>query len=463
MNRFTEFSEKTALSAESVDDMKHEIDKRTKQLNPFPLHVFHPNIRPLLSAMHQHFDLPKSFIGLTLLSAYSSAVGTSYAIKQGDKRKYFCIWGCLEGMTSSGKSLVLDMLYAPLFKLQDQYDKEWAEKTEGMSAEKRLKEEMPTITFRDVHVPTLVRSVLPSNPKGVVKISDEILEWVNGMNQLSKKEGTDEQFWLSGWNGSNYSGIRSGKDKFVVPRVFVNVIGGVQDQITYKLFGKDKERAVTGFIYRLLFATPTENRIADPDPNYTFPKELIDLHHNTLTRIHQELTVEDGYEEPYSLIINREASQIHQQWKQKQIRIINRMSSDHEKNIHAGILGKMSEYAMRFAGLLNVSDQAYDSPHLRFKPTSFITENEMNRAIELAEYFYNSALEVSERVDNTVAAPMEVARMASLWLSGKSMRQIGNLVYPNLSTEESRRKKAARTIKSMMQKYPRIFKILEKQ
>src|SRR5690606_25830975 len=126
--------------------------------------------------------------------------------------------------------------------------------------------------YRDAHIPTLVRYVLPDNPKGVSKHSDEIMEWLNGMNQLSKKEGTDEQIWLSTWNGRSYSGIRSGVDTSVLHRPCVNVVRGIQPTVTCRLYAED--RGSSGFIFRLLFAVPEKVKCATPSQLSHMPDSI---------------------------------------------------------------------------------------------------------------------------------------------------------------------------------------------
>jgi hypothetical protein len=457
MNEFLEFIENSHLSVESTQEMTEELEKRKKQSNPFPLHVFHPAIKPYLSYLHQKLDLPKSFVGLALLSAYSSAVGTAVAVEMGSKLSFFPVWGCLEGIASSGKSLVIKNILSPLQQIQDDYDSKWLELQERLSKEDRMKEKMHTVMFRDVHIPTLVRSVMPDNPKGVTKLSDEILEFINGMNALSNKEGTDEQFWLSAWNCQNFSGIRSGKDKFVVPRVFANVIGGIQPTLTYKLFAKDRD--TSGFIFRFLFAVPEEHKISLPDMSFTMPEQVEKIHTDALTKLYTELIVENSYDRPNTISLNREALQMYSDWKVAKTRKINRMEGIHTKEIHSGVLGKISDYAIRFAGLLNVSDQAYDQPNWRFIPHSIITTNEMSRALELADYFYNSAVEVYERVNESIIAPPDVLRFAAMIHARMSYQKIGDAEYSReIKSAEARKKKAERTLRAMIQKYPKVFR-----
>lgn len=435
----------------STEALERELDKR-QRTNVFPLDVFHPSIKPYLNALESHMNLPRPYIGLSMLVAYSTAIGTAYAVESASGGLiYMPIWACLEGISSSGKSLTADVILNPIYALQREYDQEWNELSEKTDFNPNY-ETLRQITFRDVHMQTLVRYVMPDNPKGMLKLADEIMEFINGMNMLGNKTGVDEQFWLSAWNCRAYTGIRSGKDKFVVERPFANVIGGIQPTITWKLFAKDRD--TTGFIFRFLFAVPEEVRIATPDSTFVMPKQYKDLHFETIQKMARQLDVKSEYQEPKKAILTKSAAQMLEQWRSARIFKINRLETVLEKDINSGILGKMSEYAKRFAGLLCVADLAYDD---NFFTDAHITDNHMERALRLADYFYDSALLVYERVNDSIVAPADVIRWAGYVRAGWSQQRIGDVEFPNLKTDGARQKKASRQLKQYIQKYPKVF------
>jgi len=437
----------------STEELQSELEKR-QLANVFPFEVFHESARDYMKLLHEHMNIPRAFIGLSMLTAYSSAIGTRYAVKRGRRNTYMSMWSCMEGMTSSGKTLPYEIIFEPLKELQTELDKENKQEKEftDPDAYDPYADRMREVIIRDVQVPTLVRTVLPDNPKGVTKTVDEILEWINGMNPNSRSEGTDEQFWLSGWNGTEYRLIRANRFKAVVPRVFVNVIGGIQPTITWKLFLKDRD--TTGFIFRILFATAEEHRIALPDDEWHMPEHHNDMHKRVLQTLFNELPVDDEYEEPWEVQPELEAIRLHKKWRYDKATTINAMDELNKKEIHAGILGKISEYAYRFAGLLAVTDMVYDEkkPHYQV----YLTKDHMSRAIQLAEYFYESAWQVYGRVKQDIVVPMEVLRWAGYMRGNWSMEKIGVMEYPNLKPD-SARKKAGRQMRKYIEKYPRAF------
>lgn len=457
----TEFTRNgSEVATIATELLKEEIKTREKQNNIFPLDVFHPSIKPFITALNHNFDIPRSYVGLGLLACYSTAIGSAYAVSpNGVQKIYLPLWGCLCGISSSGKSLAIDITHDPLFKIQDDFDRKYEEEIKPMPRDARERASIKTLIYRDAHIPTLVRCYLPANPKGVLKHSDELIEWINGLNGLGKgKESTDEQFWLSAWNCKKYSGLRAGNDKFVVPRPFVNIIGGIQPTIMYKLFAKDRD--TTGFIFRMLFALPDEIKVAEPDSNYYIPNEIVEIHSNSIKKLYfdLEVLVEDAYNEPKKCILSRDAVKLHEDWVKKKVRKINQLEEIVEKEIHSGILGKIKEYAYRFAGILHLADRSFDIDATNgfdgFKNDEYITSNVMERSLKLADYFYQSALDAYETVQIKITAPADVLLAATLFRQGASMEKISNALYGD---GKKFRQKAWRQVKMWIKEYPKIF------
>src|SRR5690606_1287492 len=238
----SDFINNSSLAAASDEELHKEVEQR-KIKKVFPLDVFHRDIKPYVNALHEKYDLPRSYVGLAMLAAYSTAIGTAYHIqlnKIGDI--YFPVWACLEGISSSGKSLIMNQVFKPHYRIQEEMEEEWFEATKDMSEDKVQRMPSKQLVYGEAHIPTLIKDVMPANPKGVLQDADEILSWINGMNQLSKggKEGTDEQFWMKSWNCKAHRKRLSGNKIFVIKRPFLNVFGGAQPSIMHKLFKNDR-------------------------------------------------------------------------------------------------------------------------------------------------------------------------------------------------------------------------------
>lgn len=441
------------LSTASDEELLNETEKR-RRTNQFPLDVFHEKTKPYINALHDEYNLPRSYIGLSMLTAYSSAIGTAYHIhlnKLGDI--YFPIWACLEGISSAGKSLVMNQVFKPHYKIQEQIEREWFADIDNKSDEMIQRMPSKQLIYGEAHIPTLIKDVMPANPKGVLQDPDEILGWINGMNQLSsgKKEGTDEQFWMKSWNCKSHRKRLSGNKIFVLKRPFLNVFGGAQPSIMWKLFKNDRD--TTGFIFRLLFAVPETHKIAEPNLLFDMPDEWENLHFKCINSLYNGLPMDDE-EESRGMTIDPRAIRIYQEWVKEKTFRVNKIEDILRKEIHSGILGKIKEYCLRFAGILHISDKAYD--HQTFLVHELIGVETMERAIKLADYFYDSASEVSSRVNQAVIATPEVIRMATYIKAGYTYQKIGDMEYPNIS-EGARRMKATRLVKKLIQEFPKIF------
>lgn len=455
------------LAFVKTDDLYEEINRRNATENPFPIHVFHEKIKNFINGLcsSDGFDLPPSFIGTALLTAYSSAIGTSYKVSTNGKDGiYLIVWSCLLGISSSGKSLAINKILAPLMKIQEQFDTDWENETKGMSDSQIAKKRIPTLLFRDIIMQTLVKSIIPDNPKGVLKIADELLEWINGMNQMSNKEGTDEQFWMSTWNCSSYSGIRAGKQKFINKRPFVNVIGGTQHKVLPRFFAKDRD--TSGFIFRLLFAKTVVDRIAQPNSLFQMPEEMEWLHNESLKTLYFNLQVEKDGDPPKLAVLSDVATKLYDDWVNSKINEINRLEDINEKNTRASILGKIKEYILRFAGILALSDKCLSAPIVNNKLKPFFFDNEkvdfkiMERALLLGQYYYFEAIDIYSTVQNQIVAPKEVLVTSYLLKSGKHTNlQIGKLIYDNPKnvSDPALKKRMERNIKKWIIEYPKVF------
>ena len=447
--------EKKGASTITDEALEYELKMR-KSVGVFPLHVFNPAIRPLIDTLIDSYDLPRSYVGTTLLTAYSTAIGTAAAVYENEHMpNYLAVWSCLIGVSSAGKSLVNSFIMGPLFAKQAEYDRRWDEDTKFMTPAERVQEKMSTVIIRDVHVPTLMRYVLPDNPKGVMKDADEILEWINGMNQLSKKgDGTDEQFYLSSWNARKYSAVRSNKDKYSIARPFLNVTGGVQPSVASKLFAHNRD--TTGFIFRLLFAPPERHKIAMPDMAVELSEETMETHKKALMNMYVGLPVEDDDQEPWRWTLTPKARKLKKAWIKETIHKINAMPDQYDIEIHAGIYGKIQEYINRFAGILAVSDEAYHMPIEGLMDTSFpgvITEDVMKRALDLANYYYKAASETHKMVSIDLTVPPKVVTLALMFKTSKSLSQMADYYYGN----KNHKMKMKREIDKLVKKYPRVF------
>jgi hypothetical protein len=239
----------------------------------------------------------------------------------------------------------------------------------------------------------------------------------------------------------------------VIERPYLNVFGGAQPSIMWKLFKNDRD--TTGFIFRLLFAVPERNKIAQPNLLFDMPEEYESIHRKCINSLYKGLPM-DADTDSRVMMIDPKAINLFKSWQRRKIEEVNGLEDGYQLEILAGIVGKMTEYTMRFCGLLHLADKAYD--HQEFGYSEVIREDTMVRALKCADYFYESAKNISERVNTKVIAPIEIITLAGLVKSGRSMQFIGDTLFgETIANENTRRSKASRMVRKAIQEYPQIF------
>lgn len=252
--------------------------------------------------------------------------------------------------------------------------------------------------------------------------------------------------------------------------MFTNIIGGIQPKLLYKLF--KNERGDSGFIFRVLFASPEEYKIARPIHGYDIPKEFKQIHSGHVKRMYTDLPVDNGFDDPKICLLTKEATQLIAHWEDRRVISINAITDINEMNVHSGILGKIKEYAYRIAGILAVSDKAFEvgavSDHLaisdngsleqitpnHYYPSQLsITEDIMRRALKAADYFYKSAVDIYDTVDNSVTAPYDILYLSTLFKMGKSVSQMADLVLK----DKTKKSQMHRMLKKAIKDYPKVF------
>lgn len=440
-------------------DLEMELKVRDQIENPFPLHVFHPAIKPFLKILYTDFDVPISYIGLSMLTCYSTAIGNAYHFNNAIGSMPLNIWAALFGISSAGKSIVMKYIFRPINEKQKVFSKEFQQKTEGLSMEQIKYVPLKKLVFKDIQIPTLIRSVVPDNPKGMIKLSDEILEWILGMNPNSRSEGNEEQFWLKCWDGDGHQITRSGKQETYVEKMFINTLGSIQPELAWKLFKND--RKYSGFIPRLLFAVPDNNKIALPNASAIIPVELESLHRKIIWRLYDGLPVDDLETGIRRIIFDPLANRTWEEWRNMKGHQINKIAQEDSREFteQSIIYGKIIAYSIRMACILHLSDKAYEGAF--FQQEEIVKEPEVNRAIELAEYFFKSAQKVYKMAGDDEVMDAQTGAIANMFRNGKSYAYIGREMFPELTAEYAR-KKAKRIVAQKSKLFPRSFGLKEK-
>lgn len=111
----------------------------------------------------------------------------------------------------------------------------------------------PRVHVNDTTIEALI-PILKDSHRGVLLDRDELVGWVNSMDQYKAGgKGSERQFWLSTWSNRPASVDRKGQSRNLsVERPFVSVIGSIQPSV----LGELSEGREDGMLERFLFAYP---------------------------------------------------------------------------------------------------------------------------------------------------------------------------------------------------------------
>ena len=71
--------------------------------------------------------------------------------------------------------------------------------------------------------------ILAQQPRGTLIVRDELAGWLGGMNQYKQGE-SDRPFSIKAYGGRRYAVDRESKDRRVVQRLTVSLVGGIQPE-----------------------------------------------------------------------------------------------------------------------------------------------------------------------------------------------------------------------------------------
>ncbi|WP_375580585.1 DUF3987 domain-containing protein [Marivirga tractuosa] len=430
-------------------DFRNQRSTEKENRYEYPIESFPDEIQQLILEMKEKLDTPVSFTGSTILTAFSTAIGSSMYVKTALGKTHLSLWTCLVGISSSGKSIASNELFQPFYEIQNDLDNEREESELRMNENDRERAKFKQVMYSDGSVPTLIKELLKPNPKGILFDTDEILIWINGLNSYGKNDtGGDEQIWIKIWDNRTLRKVLGGNKIFKVNKPFVNIYGGIQPALLYRLYDKGKD--YSGFSYRILFAYPEQNKIALPKLDVPIDQSLIREYSDLIKRLYNELEDDESIE----IQLSANAFDLYDSWIKDKTIEKNNLKNQFELEHSAGIFGKMKIYALRIAGILAVIERGYASNEV--KAEIKIDAEVMMKAIKLADYYQGTAMQSLIAARQKQLAPPVVKQLATLHNKGLNFQEIGDKLYSHLKGD-TRRQRARREFYKYSEMYPAIF------
>lgn len=370
----------------------------------FPLGVFPSSVRNIVESLQRYENYHADFTAAAFLTVFAAAMGNTWSARfMTGWISRPIIYIVLVGPPSCGKTPPLRQAVSPLLRLDEEYDRVYANemkeyrKWERLSAKQRKQHSMPeemALPQRKSHVVvnSTIEALISSmcdNPRGVLIYNDEIDSLLSNFNRYN---GSDESYFLSLFSGTPFKYTRKSNNEYIfLSRPYCSIIGSTQPGMLSALFGG--KRALNGFSSRFLKVYPQIT--AMPSWNETtMPEGVLEEWERIIRGVvgYSSRNEQKGKTESFELSFSKEAKHLLIGWKND---VNSRVYSDAETETEKALCGKLETYLIRFCLVIQVMRGICGEAELKE-----IDEESALRAIHLTEYF--------RAMESRIAPEMEV-------------------------------------------------------
>lgn len=366
----------------------------------FPIHVFPAKMQRIILELNTTCAFPIDYIAAAMLAAISVAIGNTHRVEV--KRSWqesAIMYIAIVGRPGDCKSHPLTFVMRPLvnadWKNNQEFQKKHCEYQQAiaMSRKERISAELDEFPKEPKRLRYLVSDVTQEglsaihshNPHGLCLWVDELSAWFKNFTRYNT--GSEEQFWLSAFNGSTTMSDRKNcQNSIFIKRPFISVVGTIQKRLLTEL--ANGERAANGFIDRILFAMTKSN----VKPRWNEDEVRDDLDREWERILNRLLSVEcvvNEDKEPIPIVMRftPDAKRRLYEWQHENAALCDKEMSDNVVSFFC----KLEIYVLRFCLILRLVRWAVGEDQPR---PSDIEDDDVVGAIDLAEYFRSNALSV---------------------------------------------------------------------
>lgn len=380
---------------------------------PFPVDALPGPVARWVREVAAAMGVPPDYVGVPVLAALATAIGRTHVLEvRPEYRVPAILYVGVVGPPSSRKSAPFLRAIEPVTRqqaaLQARYDEErqrfrqakaqFARKGRRSGASN---DELPSLPIlRSVYTSDAtverVCAMLHDYPRGLLYGPDELLGWLRSLNAYRNGYGSDRQFYLSVWNGSDYKVDRKASDPEGFPlslflrRPFVCVAGTIVPDNLPLLAGPVDD----GLMDRFLLSWP-------PRPPWRRGEGAVSAEtEEAFTAVFRALwALEDG---PEPTIV-RLAQDAHEAFARREDELAQTMEAPHFPDWLYGPFGKLAGQCARLALILHLTKRAAG-----LTTSEEVEAPTVREAIQLAEYFGAHARRVHEFL-------REDGRLARAW------------------------------------------------
>ncbi len=366
----------------------------------YPVQVFPHQIQDIIYATGECLNYPIDYIAASLCFVLSVGIGNTHVakLKEGWSERAI-LYIALIGRPGVNKSHPLSFAFHPLFEHDAKnavtFKKEIKEYEQLLYLSRKEREEqgiselpnepvLKKFVVSDI-TPESLAFIHENNKRGICLYTDELASWFKNFNRYTK--GSEEQFWLSLYNGKPIILDRRGsKNSVSVKNSFIGVIGTIQHRVLREM--AKGERNQNGFLDRILFVLPN-NLEKQYWSDHQLSRHVIPTWNNLMQKlINQEyLTDDNGDIISVELYFQEDARRRLYDWQRENTDQCNREINE----TLMGIYSKLEIYAIRFCLILQVArwlcgEASKDSIDLV----------SVEGAIELVGYYQKTARKVQQ-------------------------------------------------------------------
>lgn len=358
----------------------------------FPLAAFPRRLQEFIRTARDTLNFPEPFTASVMLLAVAVAIGNTRVlkVKEGWTVKPI-LFLALVGEAGANKSHPISFVLKPLDRINNEhieaYNKALAEYRKAVDTNPEGKPKPRQILVSDITTEGLVQ-LHRSNPLRLCLRCDELAGWISNFNRYRK--GGDEQLWLSIYSGQPLCVNRKTMDDILsVSEPFICVVGSIQPDILSGTFSG--ERQSNGFLYRILQARSTgSTKLLWNDKG--FPAEQERYWDGFLRRILEKCDKDYSVFNVSSDYTFTEDAYFHiQDWQNQWEEALEQEGRPSQVEAFR----KIQDYALKFALILHTMKEAAGE----IKPSTQITFDTTVMAALLAEYFFFTALQSLEAIE----------------------------------------------------------------
>jgi len=374
-------------------------DATTSQVEPFPTEVLPSALAAFVREAAAALPCPPDLIAVPLLVFLGAAIGMSRVLEvKSNWTESARIYAAVVARSGTKKSPALALAAKPFSDRQAQLQSEYEHAiAPGEVTEEALRnaddkgQPLPPkqVLTTDSTVEALA-VLLQQNLRGLIMVCDELVGWAKSMNQYRQGKGADRQAWLSFWSGALVAVNRkSSSAPIILPRPFVNVVGGLPPDILKDLC--DEGGREDGFIQRILFSFPEEVELRWTEAAVS--DEALKGYQTVIDQLWQLEASSDEFGCPIPNIVHftPDGRLAFVEWVNQLFSELNEGSFPPQLR---GAFAKMEGYCARLALILHLSRYV-----CREADSEAVDAFSVRGAIALVNYFKNHARKVYGRMD----------------------------------------------------------------